>query len=191
VSFKGAASVNAFDHDGSWSASTLSPPMMRSEVGDFQAELQPLLPVAMRLAAGMRLDTSDAEDAVQEAALRAWQKRHNRRPGTALRPWFLAIVANQCRESRRSRWAAVLRFADPPRQRPAPSADTTDSVDVLRALRRLPAQTRLAVVLRYYLDLPFEDVAAVSGCSLEAAKSRVRRGLTALAGSEEIAERLT
>jgi DNA-directed RNA polymerase specialized sigma24 family protein len=85
----------------------------------------------------------------------------------------------------------VLRFADPPRQRPAPSADTTDSVDVLRALRRLPAQTRLAVVLRYYLDLPFEDVAAVSGCSLEAAKSRVRRGLTALAGSEEIAERLT
>ena len=146
----------------------------------FDAELQPLLGVAMRLATAMRLERNDAEDAVQEAALRAWRRRQNRRPGTDLRPWFLAIVANQCRETRRARWASVLRFADPPPGPAALPADTAGRLDMATALRRLPHDIRLAVILRYYLDLSYEDVAATSGCSVEAARSRVRRGLAAL-----------
>jgi RNA polymerase sigma-70 factor (ECF subfamily) len=149
----------------------------------FEAELRPLLGVALRLASAMRLDRNDAEDAVQEAALRAWTRRRNRRPGTDLRPWFLAIVANQCRETRRGRWASVLRFADPPDRPAVPAADAAGSLDVSAALRRLPHDIRLAVVLRYYLDLSFEEVAATSGCTVEAARSRVRRGLTALAAT--------
>ena len=145
--------------------------------------MRPLLGVALRLATAMRLERNDAEDAVQEAALRAWRRRQNRRPGTDLRPWFLAIVANQCRETRRARWASVLRFADPPDGAAALAADSAGSVDISRALRRLPHDIRLAVVLRFYLDLSFEEVAATSGCSLEAARSRVRRGLTALAAT--------
>ena len=149
----------------------------------FEAELRPLLGVALRLATAMRLERNDAEDAVQEAALRAWRRRQNRRPGTDLRPWFLAIVANQCRETRRARWASVLRFAVPPDGAAALAADSAGSVDISRALRRLPHDIRLAVVLRFYLDLSFDEVAATSGCSLEAARSRVRRGLTALAAT--------
>ena len=147
----------------------------------FEGELQPLLSVAMRLATAMRLERNDAEDAVQEAALRAWRRRQNLRPGADLRPWFLAIVANQCRETRRGRWASVLRFADPPEGPASPGADTAGRLDVATALRRLPDDLRLAVVLRYYLDLSFEEVAATSGCTVEAARSRVRRGLTAMA----------
>jgi RNA polymerase sigma factor (sigma-70 family) len=146
----------------------------------FDVELQPLLGVAMRLATAMRLERNDAEDAVQEAALRAWRRRQNLRPGTDLRPWFLAIVANQCRETRRARWARVLRFADPPEGPAVLAADTAGRLDVAAALRRLPHDIRLAVVLRYYLDLSYEDVAATSGCTVEAARSRVRRGLAAL-----------
>lgn len=82
------------------------------ESREFEAELAPLLGAAMRLATAMRLDRQEAEDAVQEAALRAWRRRGNRRAGTDLRPWFLAIVANQCRESRRSRWSSVLPLAE-------------------------------------------------------------------------------
>jgi RNA polymerase sigma factor (sigma-70 family) len=149
----------------------------------FEAELQPLLGVALRLATAMRLERNDAEDAVQEAALRAWRRRENRHPGTDLRPWFLAIVANQCRETRRARWASVLRLADPPNQTAVVAADTADSLDMSTALRRLPHDIRLAVVLRYYLDLSFEEVASTSGCTVEAARSRVRRGLAALAGT--------
>jgi RNA polymerase sigma factor (sigma-70 family) len=147
----------------------------------FEAELRPLLGVAMRLATALRLERNDAEDAVQEAALRAWRSRRNRRSGTDLRPWFLAIVANQCRETRRGRWASVLRFADPPESATVAATDATGSLDMATALRRLPHDIRLAVVLRYYLDLSFDEVATTSGCSVEAARSRVRRGLAALA----------
>jgi RNA polymerase sigma factor (sigma-70 family) len=147
----------------------------------FEAELRPLLGPALRLATAMRLDRNDAEDAVQEAALRAWRRRANRHPGTDLRPWFLAIVANQCRETRRARWASVLRFADPPAAEGIPAADSAAALEISRALRRLPHDIRLAVVLRYYLDLSFEEVASTSGCTVEAARSRVRRGLAALA----------
>jgi DNA-directed RNA polymerase specialized sigma24 family protein len=75
----------------------------------------------------------------------------------------------------------VLRFADPPDRASVAVTDTTGSIDMATALRRLPHDVRLAVVLRYYLDLTFDEVATTSGCSVEAARSRVRRGLTALA----------
>jgi RNA polymerase sigma factor (sigma-70 family) len=172
--------------DPAWSTATIDQDLDQPSVS-FEAELRPLLGAALRLATAMRLDRADAEDAVQEAALRAWRRRGNRHPGTALQPWFLAIVANQCRETRRGRWASVLRFAEPP-ETPSPLADTAGRLDVSTALRRLPHDIRLAVVLRYYLDLPFEEVAATSGCTVEAARSRVRRGLTALATTLTVSE---
>lgn len=146
----------------------------------FEAELMPLIDTALRLATAMRLDRQDAEDAVQEASLRAWRSRSNRRPGSDMRPWFLAIVANQCRETRRSRWASVLRLSSPPVDERADHRDNAAAMDVRNALRRLPYDVRVAVVLRYYLDLPLAEVAQISGCSIEAAKSRVRRGVDAL-----------
>jgi RNA polymerase sigma-70 factor (ECF subfamily) len=155
---------------------------------DFGAELRPLIPLALRLATGMRLDTQDAEDAVQSAALRAWSKRGNRHPGTDLRPWFLAIVANQCRETRRARWASVLRFSDPPETAVARSFDTAATIDLVHALRGMPPRIRLAIVSRYYLDLTFDEVASICGCSVGAAKSRVRRGIQSLSGTLGIEE---
>jgi RNA polymerase sigma factor (sigma-70 family) len=142
----------------------------------FEAELRPLLPQALRLATAMLLDGAAAEDAVQEAALRAWQRRDNRREGTELGPWFLGIVANRCRETRRARWLHVVKLAQPPE--PGQAAELPDlaaGLDVRRALRSLPSRARLALVLRFFLDLPLEEVAAVLGCSVEAARSRVRR----------------
>ncbi len=170
----------AAQSDPAWSTAPIDRDVDEPSLS-FEAELRPLLGTALRLATAMRLDRNDAEDAVQEAALRAWRRRGNRHPGTDLRPWFLAIVANQCRETRRGRWASVVRFGEPPETLAGPAPDTAVSLDVATALRRLPHDIRLAVVLRYYLDLSYEDVAATSGCSVEAARSRVRRGLTALA----------
>jgi RNA polymerase sigma factor (sigma-70 family) len=165
--------------DQAWSTAAIDHHLDEQSVS-FEAELRPLLGMALRLATAMRLDRNDAEDAVQEASLRAWRRRENRRPGTDLRPWFLAIVANQCRETHRARWASVLRFADPPGIAAVPGTDAAGDVDIATALRRLPHDIRLAVVLRYYLDLSFQEVAATAGCSVEAARSRVRRGLAAL-----------
>jgi RNA polymerase sigma factor (sigma-70 family) len=151
-----------------------------AEVRAFEAELIPLLGPAHRLARGMLCDAGLAEDAVQEASLRAWARRRNRRPGTDLGPWFLAIVANRCRESRRSHWSRVLRLPEPRGARGADDGDPAEGMDVRRALRCLPERARLAVILRFYLDLPFTEVAAVLGCSENAAKVRVSRATAAL-----------
>ncbi len=152
-------------------------------VARFEAELAPLLHQALGIASAMLLNPTAAEDAVQEAALRAWRSRRNRLPGTELRPWFFAIVANQCRELLRGRWTQVLRL-DPTATVLATGAGradaTEDVLDLRRALLQLSPRDRMALVLRYYLDLSFADVAQIAGCSIDAAKSRVRRGEIAL-----------
>ena len=148
-------------------------------VAAFEEELLPLLLPAYRLAVAMVADPPLAEDLVQDAALRAWGRRSKRRPGSELRPWFLAIVANGCRDARRSRWRQMLPMAAIP-EPPAPADDAGIDIDLCRALNRLPLKNRLAVVLRFYLDLPYEDVAAVLGCSVNAAKLRVSRSAAAL-----------
>jgi RNA polymerase sigma-70 factor (ECF subfamily) len=142
----------------------------------FQAELEPLLAEAVRLATGMLLNAIEAEDAVQDACVRAWRHRVNRRAGSDLRPWFLAIVANQCREVRRGRWWHVARTAEPDLAVAASPGDNAASIDLRSAIARLPYRRRLVIVLRYYLDLPFEEIAATAGCSIDAAKALARRG---------------
>jgi RNA polymerase sigma-70 factor (ECF subfamily) len=91
--------------------------LTRAREGDrqaFEEILRPLVQPAYRLALAMLHEREAAEDAVQEMALKAWRHRARIRPelGTA-RPWFLAIVVNECRMARRGRWWSVLRLAEP------------------------------------------------------------------------------
>src|ERR1700736_4906471 len=79
----------------------------------FDQLVGPLVGQGFRLAFGMLHDREAAEDAVQEAAVRSWRKLSNLRPGTEMRPWFLGIVANQCRTISRGRWWSVLRLDVP------------------------------------------------------------------------------
>src|SRR5207244_7932857 len=92
------------------------PVMARAASGDpdaFALLIQPLLGPAYRLAAVMLADRSAAEDAVQEASIKAWRKLGQLRGDEgALRSWFLAIVANECRMARRQRWWSVVRLPD-------------------------------------------------------------------------------
>src|SRR5256886_13510920 len=79
----------------------------------FSELIEPLLDPAYRLAAVMLGDRSAAEDAVQEASIKAWRKlRQLRGEVGSLRSWFLSIVANECRMARRQRWWAVVKLAE-------------------------------------------------------------------------------
>ena len=143
------------------------------EADSFSRLIEPLLDPAYRLAAVMLADRGAAEDAVQEASIKAWRKvRQLRGDITALRPWFLAIVANECRIARRTRWWSVVKL--PNVISPAPEARESDA-DLRSALLRLSPDERLALVLHFYLDLPLEELAATLRVSPAAAKSRVYR----------------
>ncbi len=152
-----------------------------AQTGDrvaFAGLLRPEYRSAFRLAYGLLQDVDDAEDAVQDAAFAAWRQISNLRTGAAMRPWFLGIVANQCRSVKRSRWWSVTK-SDPP-ETEAPAPDLAASIDLRRALRRIGHDERLVLVLRYYLDLPFEDIAATIGSTPKAARTRVERAIRRL-----------
>ena len=137
--------------------------------------LRPEYRTALRLAYGLLQDVDEAEDAVQEAAFSAWKRIGNLRDGSSLRPWFLGIVANRCRAVKRSRWWSVTKAE--PLEGEAPETDLASSIDLRRALRRFGHDERLILVLRYYLDMPFEEIATTLGISPKAARTRVERAV--------------
>ena len=146
---------------------------LQGDSDSFSRLIEPLLDPAYRLAAVMLADRTAAEDAVQEAAVKAWRKlRQLRGDEGSLRSWFLSIVANECRMARRGRWWSVIKLADV--RSPAAEPDDVRS-DLHQALLRLTPEERLPLVLHFYLDLPLEELARTLGVSPSAAKSRVYR----------------
>jgi len=152
----------------------------------FELLLEPLLGQGYRLACAMLHDHHAAEDAVQEAAFKAWLKVSQLREGSEMRPWFLGIVANQCRSARRSRWWSVVRTNEPEQAR-APAEDAVlEGVELRRALRSMDPAKRLVLVLHWYLDLPLEEIAAVAGTTVHAAESRLLRATQELKRRMEV-----
>jgi RNA polymerase sigma factor (sigma-70 family) len=151
---------------------------LRALAGDgeaFEALVGPLVEPALRLAYSMLGDRAEAEDATQEAVTRAWRKLSQLRPGMPVRPWLFAIVANQCRNVRRTRWFRTVRVAEPITVTAAVSEADVAHLDLERGLARLPEKDRQAIFLHFYLDLPVEEVALALGVSPAAAKSRIYR----------------
>ena len=153
------------------------PPYDLARTGDeaaFEALIGPLVEPSLRLAHSMLGDRWEAEDATQEAITRAWRKLGQLRPGMPVRPWFLAIVINHCRNVRRTRWFSTARIAEVFQGARQDHVDV-ERVDVARALARLPNKDRQALFLHFYLDLPVDEVAAALGISTSAAKGRIYR----------------
>jgi RNA polymerase sigma-70 factor, ECF subfamily len=134
---------------------------------------------ATRLAYAMLQDRSEAEDVFQDSALRAWQRLRNLRPGSPFKPWFIGIVANQCREVRRGRWWRVIRLPDLSAS-PGNVASWVEGEDLRRAVSALPYDQRAAIVLHFHLDMPIRDVAIALGLSPAGVKTRINRALKRL-----------
>src|SRR5256885_8284224 len=146
---------------------------VQGDAESFSRLIEPLLDPAFRLAAVMLADRAAAEDAVQEASIKAWRKiRQLRGDSGSLRSWFLSIVANERRMSRRTRWWSVIKLAE---VRQPELRDVESKSDLHRALLRLTPDERLPLVLHFYLDLPLNEVARTLRVSPSAAKSRIYR----------------
>lgn len=146
--------------------------------------------VAFRTAWLVTGSAADAEDAAQDAFVKAWKAMPRFRRGAPFRPWLLAIVANEARNRRRSagRRAAVeerteLPFADAGPEAAALAGD--DRARVVGALRSLREEDRLAIACRYFLDLSEEEMAAAMGVRRGTVKSRLARALERLRAALE------
>ena len=157
----------------------------------FDALIGPLVEPGFRLAVTMLHNADEAEDAVQEATIKAWRNLHQLKDATVTRSWFFSIVANQCRSTRRGRWWSVVKLAAPEQPKGGPEDQAVQHTDLERALATLPADDRLALYLRYYVDLPLQEVAAVIGISETAAKSRIHRAAQALRPVVEVPKEIT
>jgi RNA polymerase sigma-70 factor (ECF subfamily) len=139
--------------------------------------------IAVHLEAGYRValaileDPDEARDAVQDAAFKAWRRFGQLRDGRSARPWFLRIVANQCRSVRRRHWWSVVRLPNIYCASADFESASAASADLKQALARLSADERLPLFLHFYLDLPLEEVGAVLGLSAAGAKTRIYRAV--------------
>jgi RNA polymerase sigma factor (sigma-70 family) len=151
--------------------------------------------VAFRTAHLITGDASEAEDAAQEAFVKAYRALGRFRSGAPFRPWLLAIVANEARNRRKAaarRAGLVLRAAregtteDNPSSPEAVILSAERREELLKALGRLREEARWAIACRYFLGLSEEETAATLGCARGTVKSRLSRALRRL--REEIAK---
>lgn len=136
----------------------------------------------VRLAVLMVDERHAAEDVVQEAFAELYRRWPLRGPDAAL-AYLRTAVVNRSRSVLRRR--KVARLYIPPHQAPNASAESAvvlgeERLQVQQALQALPRRTREVLVLRYYLDLPFAEIAQILGIGESSARATSSRGLAVL-----------
>lgn len=145
---------------------------------------------AYRLARIILGDAGDAEDAVHDAALKAWEHFGELRERERFDAWFGRILVNSCRaylRRRRVRRTAV--DGSPGRSNPDP-AEAVVGLDALeRAILALGPDHRTIVGLRFWSDLSVEQIAQRTGERAGTVKSRLHYALRELRAAYEAGER--
>ena len=145
--------------------------------------------VAYRTAYLVSGASADAEDAAQEAFVKAYFALPRFRVDAPFRPWLLKIVANEARNKRRAegrREGLSLRLAQigpSGGAAPSPEAAVLDSMRheaLVEAMNELPEPDRIVIAYRYFLELTEAEMATVMGCRPGTVKSRLSRALRRL-----------
>jgi|YNPNPStandDraft_1061719.scaffolds.fasta_scaffold70942_2 RNA polymerase sigma-70 factor (ECF subfamily) len=127
---------------------------------------------------------AEAEDAAQEVFIRAYTKLDTCDPERRFSSWILSIAAHYCVDRLRRRkgdWVSIEEGATAfslPDRRPKPeelALRREQSAIIQDLLQRLPPQYRLVVVLRYWYDCSYEEIAAMTQSTESAVKSRLHR----------------
>jgi RNA polymerase sigma factor (sigma-70 family) len=148
----------------------------------FEDLVRPHLETAFRVAYLITRNAADAEDATQDALIKAWRAFGRFRPDAPMRPWLLRIVANEARNRRRSagrRERLELR-ASSGEAAPSPEEDAVDRERLLGALEQLTDAHRLVLGCSFVLDLSEEETAAALDVPRGTVKSRTSRALEKL-----------
>jgi RNA polymerase sigma-70 factor (ECF subfamily) len=135
---------------------------------------------AYRLAGILLGDRHEAEDATQDALVRAWQSAGTLRDPAGFQAWFDRILVNICRDRlRRRRRIPFIPIdpEDPTADRRDPFRSVLDRDHVVRAMAHVSPDERLILVLHYWADLTLEGVAERIGWPVGTVKSRLHHGL--------------
>jgi RNA polymerase sigma-70 factor (ECF subfamily) len=146
------------------------------------------------LAYRMLGNADEAEQAAQEAFIRAWTRLDAYDPAHKFSTWLLSITSNYCIDQIRKRRAILLSIDEPLPTHPALMSETSSGpearvaeserqVVVQNLLETLPADYRQAVVLRYWYDMSYEEIAEVMETTVSAIKSRLFRARRQLANT--------
>ena len=167
--------------------------MERARRGDsaaYEALVRAHQDIAFRTACVLAGSAADAEEAAQEAFVKAWRALPRFRAGAPFRPWLLAIVGNEARNRRRSAGrraglAARAAASEPASGGAAPSPEAAllaggERRELLAALQALDERDRSVIACRYLLDLSERETAQALGCRPGTVKSRLSRGLERL-----------
>jgi RNA polymerase sigma factor (sigma-70 family) len=131
----------------------------------------------------------DGADCFQETVISALRAYPALRHADNLRGWLFTIAHRKVVDHARRVGRTAVPVADPPEVVAADDLRLDGDAALLAAVRQLPPKQRTAVVQRYLLDRPYAEVAAVVGCSEDAARQNVRAGLQRL--RQELATEVT
>ena len=126
----------------------------------------------------------EAEDAAQETFVRMYTKLHTYQPDRKLSSWVLSVASHYCIDRLRRRRGQWLSLDEEPVAATLPSQNRGPEELALRAESRdevqrlvdmLPAAYRVPLILRYWHDLSYAEIAEVMGLTVQAVKSRLHR----------------
>lgn len=136
------------------------------------------------LAYRMLGNPTDAEDATQETFVRAYTRLHTYEAGRKLSSWILSIAAHYCVDRLRRRHGGqvsveetdALQWVADGKPKPEEQLiEREQSTSIQHVLAVLPAQYKIVIVLRYWDDLSYEEIAEITGSTESAVKSRLHR----------------
>ena len=166
----------------------------RGDAAAYEALVRAHQDIAFRTACLFAGSAADAEEAAQEAFVKAWRALPRFRSGAPFRPWLLAIVGNEARNRRRAagrRAGVALRAAhERPSGDAAPSPEAAllaggERRALLAALSALDERDRAVIGCRILLDLSERETAEALGCRPGTVKSRLSRALGRMRGELE------
>lgn len=134
----------------------------------FEQMYREMLPGLYRLAQSILRHTADAQDAVQQAAVKAWQARDRVRSGNE-RAYFTRIVINECRNIQRQRMR-ILPVAEFPDEGYMPP-----DMELKNAVAALPENLRLPILLKYMEGYSEKEAAQALDITVPTLKARLHK----------------
>lgn len=169
--------------------SELAEKARRGDISAYEELVRQYQDIAFRTAYLVTGDPHEAEEAAQDAFVKAFYALGRFRKGAPFRPWLLRIVTNEARNRRRAAGRrtqlAVQITGERPSDDAAPSPEVAALADetqdeLLAGLALLDEKDRLVIIYRYFFDMSEAEMAVALECRPGTVKSRLSRALARL-----------